>query len=117
VPIAHFIHQPFQNWTRVSADLLCHVSVDVDYSTPVEDVRAAAGAMVEASPHWDGGFWNLQVTEAGERNIRLRVLMSAADSGAAWDMRCEIREQLVAWLQQNHPASLPRVRAKIETSA
>jgi small-conductance mechanosensitive channel len=115
VPIAHFIREPFQNWTRVSADLLCNVSVDVDYSTPVEEVRVAAGAMVEASPHWDGGFWNLQVTEAGERSIRLRVLMSAADSGAAWDMRCEIREQLVAWLQQNHPGSLPRIRAELET--
>ena len=69
------------------------MTVEVDYSTPVARLREQVGEIVASSPLWDKGFWNLQVTEAGERTMRLRVLASAADSDHAWDMRCEIRER------------------------
>lgn len=118
VPITYFLHQPFQNWTRSGADLLAQVTVDVDYSTPVEEVRKRAGEIVAGSKMWDGKLWNLQVTEATERTIRLRVLASAANSEAAWDLRCEIRERLVEYLQKAHPWALPRIRtASVETAA
>jgi len=110
VPLQYFISQPFQNWTRVSADLLGAVTVDVDYRTPVDQVRAAVEKMVAASPLWDRNFWNLQVVDAGPATMRLRVLVTAADSSKAFDLRCEVRENLIAWLQENHPESLPRVR-------
>jgi hypothetical protein len=77
-------------------------------------VRAAAGRIVEASPHWDRRFWNLQVVEAGERTIRLRVLASAGNASSAWDLRCEIREKLIGFLQERHPEALPRLRAALE---
>ena len=83
LPVAYFLTEPFQNWTRVTADLLGQVTVEADYRTPIDAVRAEAGRIVEASPHWDRRFWNLQVVEAGERTLRLRVLMSAADSSSA----------------------------------
>jgi small-conductance mechanosensitive channel len=114
VPVSYFLTQPFQNWTRVTADVTGQVTLEVDYTTPVEEVRAAAGRIVEASPHWDRRFWNLQVVEAGERTIRLRVLASAGDSSSAWDLRCEIREKLIGFLQERHPEALPRLRAALE---
>jgi small-conductance mechanosensitive channel len=114
VPLAYFLEKPFQNWTRSGTDLLAQVTLEVDYSTPVDQVREAAGRIVAASEHWDRGFWNLQVTEAGERTIRLRVLASAADSDRAWNIRCEIREKLIAYLQERHPWALPKVRATLE---
>jgi small-conductance mechanosensitive channel len=114
VPVSYFLTQPFQNWTRVTADVTGQVSLEVDYTTPVEEVRAAAGRIVEASPHWDRRFWNLQVVEAGERTIRLRVLASAGDSSSAWSLRCEIREKLIGFLQERHPEALPRLRAAFE---
>lgn len=118
VPITYFLHQPFQNWTRAGDDLLAQVTVEVDYSTPVEEVRTRAGEIVAESKFWDGKFWNLQMTEATERTIRLRVLASAASSEAAWDMRCEIRERLVEYLQKAHPWALPRIRtSSVETAA
>jgi len=117
VPIRHFIEQPFQNWTRTTADLLGAVTVDVDYRTPVEAVRAAAGEIVRSSPLWDGGFWNLQVVEAGERSMRLRVLFSAPNAGDAWNLRCEVREKLIAWLQDRHPEALPRIRVDATPTA
>jgi hypothetical protein len=90
------------------------VTLEVDYSTPVDEVREEAGRIVAASEHWDRGFWNLQVTEAGERTMRLRVLASTADSDRAWNIRCEIREKLIAYLQQRHPWALPKVRATLQ---
>jgi small-conductance mechanosensitive channel len=116
VPVSYFLERPFQNWTRVTSDLLGQVTLDVDYATPIEEVRREAGRIIEASPRWDRRFWNLQVVEAGERTIRLRVLVSAGDSSSAWDLRCEVREKLLGYLQARHPEALPRLRAAVEAA-
>jgi small-conductance mechanosensitive channel len=114
LPLSYFLQKPFQNWTRSGVALLAQVTLEVDYSTPVEAVRREAGAIVTSSPLWNGVSWNLQVTEAGDRTMRLRVVASAADSDRAWDLRCEIREKLIRYMQERHPEALPRVRATIE---
>ena len=112
LPLTYFIEHPFQNWTRVSAQLFGSVFVYVDYSLPVDRVRPALKQIVEASPLWDRRFWNLQVSDATEKTMQLRVLATAADSSKAWDLRCEIREKFIAYLQQEYPQSLPRFRAE-----
>jgi small-conductance mechanosensitive channel len=114
VPISYFIQHPFQNWTRTSADLMGTVFLYVDYTVPVEAVRQELKRILEASRDlWDGKVCVLQVTDSKERTLELRALMSAADSGMAWDLRCRVREKLVEFLQKNYPNSLPRVRAEI----
>jgi small-conductance mechanosensitive channel len=113
VPLSHFIDMPFQNWTRTKADLLGTVFVHVDYSVPVEAVRRELKSILDASKLWDGKVWNLQVTEAGERTLQLRALMSAADASIAWDLRCEVRERLIDYLQREHSTALPRARAEL----
>lgn len=114
VPISHFIEKPFENWTRTSAEILGTVFVRVDYTVPVEELREAVGRFVEESEHWDGRVWRLHVTDAGERALELRALMSAVDSPSAWELRCRVREQLVEWVRRNHPEALPRFRAEVE---
>lgn len=114
VPLTHFISQPFQNWTRRNADITGVVTVTVDYRTPVDAVREAMKPVVESHPKWDKRFWNVQITEADDRGMTLRILCTAADASAAWDLRCDLREALIAWLNENHPESLPRVRAELE---
>jgi len=69
--------------------------------------------VIEASPDGERRFWNLQVFDAGERTLRLRVLVSAGDSSTAWNLRCEVREKLVGYLQEHHPEALPRLRATL----
>jgi small-conductance mechanosensitive channel len=114
VPISYFIQHPFQNWTRTSADLMGTVFVYVDYTVPVDAVREELKRILAASRDlWDGKVCVLQVTDSKERTLELRALMSAADSGTAWDLRCRVREKLVEFLQKNYPDSLPRVRAEI----
>jgi small-conductance mechanosensitive channel len=116
VPLSTFIEKPFQNWTRVSAQLLGSVFVWADYSLPLDQVRQAVKQIVEASALWDKRFWNVQVTDASERTMQIRVLATAADSSKAWDLRCEVREKLIAYIQQHHPGSLPRLRGELDNS-
>jgi small-conductance mechanosensitive channel len=114
VPITYFIEKPFQNWTRTSADILGSVFLQVDYGVPVDALRQELTRILEASPHWDRKVNVLQVTDAKERTLELRALASASSAGKAWDLRCEVREKLVAFVQKNYPASLPRLRTIYE---
>jgi small-conductance mechanosensitive channel len=113
VPVTYFLEKPFQNWTRVSANLLGTVFLYVDYSVPVDEVRRELQAILKVSALWDGQVGGVQVTNSSERTLELRLLMSAADSSKIFDLRCEVREKVLAFLQQNHPGSLPRVRADL----
>ena len=114
VPVTYFLEKPFQNWTRLSANLLGTVFLYVDYMLPVDELRRALHDILSSSDNWDGQACELQVTNAGERTIELRALMSAADASTVWNLRCEVREKLLAFLRENHPDYLPRVRAELE---
>ena len=113
VPLSYFIEKPFQNWTRVSSDLLGTVFVYTDYTVPVDEVRAELHTILGTSDLWDGKVWGLQVTDAKERTVELRALMSASDSSKAWDLRCYVREALIRYLQEKYPNSLPKVRTEV----
>jgi small-conductance mechanosensitive channel len=114
VPLSYFIEKPFQNWTRSRSDLLGTVFIHADYTIPVDAVREELKRIVAQSSLWDGQVCVLQVTNATERTVELRALASAPDASKAWDLRCEIREKLIAFVQQNFPESLPRLRAEVE---
>jgi small-conductance mechanosensitive channel len=117
LPLTYFIEKPFQNWTRVTADILGTVYVHADYRLPVDEVRDELHHILEGSGLWDGKVWNLQVTGVSETTLELRALMSAPDSGKAWELRCLVRERLMNYLQREHPDKLPRVRADVRQPA
>jgi len=110
VPLTFFIEKPFQNWTREQASLIGTVLVYVDFTTPVERVRAKALELVKASKLWDGNVASLAVTDVKESSLELRVLASARSASDAFNLRCEVREKLIDFLQREIPSSLPRVR-------
>ncbi len=114
VPLAHFIERPFENWTRESDELIGVVTVQTDYSVPVETVRQKLFEIVKASEHWDGKSAGLVVTDAGPQTMTLRATMSANNSSHTWSLRCEVREKLIAFLQQHYPEALPRMRASLQ---
>ncbi|MEP7295027.1 MAG: mechanosensitive ion channel domain-containing protein [Burkholderiales bacterium] len=107
VPLQWFIENPFQNWTRASAEIIGTVFLRVDHRMPMEPLRVEAQRLCEASPDWDRRLCRLQMTEAGEHSVEVRVLVSALDSGRAWDLRCHVREGLVAYMQREHAQHLP----------
>lgn len=113
LPLSYFIEKPFQNWTRTSANLLGTVFLYVDYTVPVDQVRNKLHQILEGSELWDRKAWALQVTNADAKTVEIRALMSAANSGQAFDLRCLVREKLIAFMQEQYPGSLPRIRAEI----
>jgi small-conductance mechanosensitive channel len=117
LPCSYFVERPIQNWTRYSADIVGTVLLYVDYSTPVGEVRAEFERVLEASPLWNGQTAVLQVTDATEKTMVLRGLVSADSAQNAWDLRCEVRERLLAWLQYQYPKALPRIRGELEAPA
>lgn len=111
VPLSYFIQNPFTNWTRESASIIGTVFLHADYTLPVEELRAYLGELVKEEPLWDGKVSVIQVTDANDRTVEIRALVSARTSPEAWDLRCNVREKLIAWIRENHPESLPQVRS------
>ena len=113
LPLSYFIEQPFENWTRTSADLLKYIYLWVDYSVPVDELRQELTRILKSTPKWKGQVNVLQVTDSNDHAIQIRALMDAADSGQGWDLTCLVREQLITFLQQKYPQCLPRFRGEV----
>ncbi len=114
VPLQYFIEHPFQNWTRKTSNLIGSLFLWVDYSMPLEPLREELDKLCKQSPNlWDGKVCVLQVTEATERAMQLRILVSASDSSSNWDLRCFIREKLINFISLKHPECLPQMRANL----
>ena len=118
LPTTYFIEKPFQNWTRKSADIMGTVFIYTDYTVPFDEIRKELTRLLQNCQYWDGKVNVLQVTNATEKTVEIRALMSAVDSSTAWNLRVYIRENLIKFLQEKYPDSLPKSRVLItnETS-
>lgn len=110
IPLQYFIEKPFQNWTRTDARLLGAVFIYVDFAMPLAPLRAEMERIVRAAPEWDGRTFVLQVTDATERTMQIRILATAGSSPKAFDLRCRIREGMIDFMQREYPQFLPRLR-------
>lgn len=110
VPLTYFIEKPFQNWTRETSSLMASAFLYVDYSAPVGAIREKLKDVVAKSKNWDRNIVGLQVTDAKENTIELRCLMTAPSAPQAFDLRCEVREQLIAFINEEYPHALPQRR-------
>lgn len=117
LPTSYFTSKPFQNWTRTEAAVLGTAEFDVDWAVPVQTMREELRRMVEGTELWDGRVCVLQVTDATGGMVRMRALVSAADAGSLWDLRCLVREHLVAWIRDNRPTAMPRMRTELGDSS
>jgi small-conductance mechanosensitive channel len=110
VPLSYFIEKPFQNWTRESSAIVGNALFYLDYRAPIGAMRDKLKEIVSASKSWNGKTLVLQVTDCRNSTIEVRALMSANDSGKAFDLRCEVREKMIEFLQREHPEALPTTR-------
>ncbi|MCK9893011.1 mechanosensitive ion channel family protein [Frankia sp. AgB32] len=117
LPSTYFTTKPFQNWTRKESAVLGAVELDLDWEVPIEEMRAEMHRVLEATDLWDRRVSVLQVTDAVEDHIRIRVLVSGKDGPTTFDLRCHMREALVLWLQRHHPTALPRTRVEFDAAA
>jgi small-conductance mechanosensitive channel len=110
VPITQFVEKPFQNWSRVSTELLGTVMLYLDYQAPMGELRKELKRLVKNNPKWDKRVCGLQVTDTKEHVIEVRALVSGSDPGKLGDLRAEVREGLINFIVRNYPESLPRSR-------
>lgn len=113
LPIIYFLEKPFTNWTRSTSEILGTVFLHVDYRVPLDALRTRLKELVDGHPDWDGRVAEIVAFEARPTTLEIRALVSARESGAGWRLRCDVREGLVTFLQQNYPESLPRFRAEV----
>jgi hypothetical protein len=117
VPLTYFIENSFTNWTRRSAEILGTAFLYVDYAVPVEEMRLQLQKIVAGSPLWDKRVCVLQVTDLKEHTMEIRCLVSSKNSGESFDLRCLVREQMIAFLRDNYPEAFPRLRVLDGTAA
>jgi small-conductance mechanosensitive channel len=117
VPITYFREKPFQNWTRNSSDLIGTVFFYSDFLIPIDEVRAEAQRIVHASKLWDKRVFVVQVTDFRSDSVEIRILASAETSPMLFDLRCEIREKILIFLQTRYPGAFPRVRTALSRLA
>ena len=114
VPLQWFIDNPFENWTRTTARLVGSIFWSVDYGMPIEPLRTEMQRLCREAREWDGKVCVLQVSDTTEKTMQLRGLASSVDSGKSWDLRCKLREGLIAFMQREYPQYLPRNRVEVE---
>lgn len=110
VPLSYFIENSFQNWSRESTDIMGTAFLYVDYAIPVEELRAELDRIVHPHPLWDKKVCGLQVTNLSEKTMELRCLMSSHNASTNFDLRCDVREKMIAYIQKNYPSSFPTTR-------
>ena len=117
IPLQWFIDNPFQNWTRTTSQIIGSVFFWVDYTTDLAPLRAQATRLAQGSKDYDGRVCLLQVVDTSERAMQLRLIVSSPSAGQNWDLRCLLREGLIALMQRDHPDALPRIRAEMHEPA
>ncbi len=110
LPITYFVENPFENWTRSDASITGVVLLYLDYTVPVDKIREKARELAEADPLWNGDVFAVQVTDTQPTCIVVRILVSARDSPSAFDLRCHMREQIIAFIRDEYPQALPQTR-------
>jgi len=110
IPINYFVDKSFQNWTKTSNQLLGTVFVYADYTIDVEKLRKALSDILDSTPLFDGMASGIQVTDANDKTIQIRALVSAKNSSDLWDLRCYVREKLIDYIRRENPQSLPKLR-------
>jgi small-conductance mechanosensitive channel len=100
VPVNKFLDSTFQNWTRVRTHLLGTAELWVDFNTPLAPPREELARICRESKLWDQRVCSLQVTDASDKAMKLRLLVSADNAGNLFDLRCEVREKMIAFLNR-----------------
>lgn len=114
VPISYFLENSFENWTRLSPEVVGQVKLYTDYTLPIEELRKQFNSWLKDSPLWDQRKASLLVTGSDDKTIELRMTMSARNSDDSWDLECLVREKAINFLREHYPQSLPTARLNVQ---
>ncbi|WP_414617697.1 mechanosensitive ion channel family protein [Dyadobacter sp. 32] len=114
LPITYFVEKPFQNWTRNESNLIGSAIFHLNYFAPLPQLREKLEEILNNTPLWDGNSWALQVTDTQAQFMVVRAIMSARSSSQAFDLRCLVREEMITFIREKYPESLPSFRIETE---
>ncbi|MER7183266.1 mechanosensitive ion channel domain-containing protein [Streptomyces hyaluromycini] len=109
MPVSYFTSKPFENWSRGTPQMTGTVYWHLDHSAPIEPMREKLRDILRECPAWDGRDHGLVVTDSTPNTIQVRALVTAKDADDVWKVRVTVREQMITWLNAEHPYALPRV--------
>ncbi len=110
LPVSYFLEKPFQNWTRTTSSILATIFLYVDYNFPVDELRKYMDELLKTHPKWDRRVANIQVTDTKQNYKELRVLLSSINSSISWDLRVDVREKLIDFINKEYPGSFVKTR-------
>ncbi|GBD55669.1 mechanosensitive ion channel family protein [Gluconobacter wancherniae] len=110
VPISYFLENKFENWTHNSAAIIGVVFLWLDYEAPMDKIREMLGEIIKTCPLWDGKVFDAQVADCNGQVMSIRIIASARNALQSWDLRCDIREKIIARMREECPEALPRTR-------
>jgi len=110
LPVNYFLEKPFQNWTRTSANIMGTIFFYIGYDLPVEAIRDFVPQILKDNPNWDGRIFNVQITNTNELYKEMRILVSSSDASKNWDLRTEVREKVIDFIQTSYPDCFAKVR-------
>lgn len=109
VPISYFIERPFENWSHDHDSLRSSILLHVDHLMPIPPLREKLTSILSESNHWDGIASKLQVANLGSQSVEVRIQVSAANADRLSDLRAEVREKMLVFIQQHYPQFFPKV--------
>ncbi|MEV0095665.1 mechanosensitive ion channel domain-containing protein [Streptomyces sp. NPDC050738] len=109
MPVSYFTSKPFENWSRGGIQMTGTVFFHLDHAAPVTQMRERMQDILRECPAWDGRDWSLAVTDSTPSTMQVRAVVTAKDADDIWTVRCAVREQMIAWLYEQHPYALPRI--------
>ncbi|MCS6833836.1 MAG: mechanosensitive ion channel family protein [Flammeovirgaceae bacterium] len=113
LPINYFLEKPFYNWTRHHSSILGTVILYLDYRMPIEPLRKELERILPNEPYWDGQNAEVLVIDNRETVMVVRVLVGAKSASNTFDLRCSVREKMIAFIAANYPDYLPRMRVEM----
>lgn len=115
MPIKYFMDNRFINLSRNSINIISTIYFVADHSVPVAILRDEFMRIVKRSSFWDQDLAKLQVVDIKADALYFRGIASSRDSGDAWNLKCEILEEINLFIQKNYSASLPKLRVALSS--
>src|SRR6516164_5814377 len=106
LPVTYFLERPFTNWTRTSAESLTSFSLVLSLDASLPAIREQVQTILHANPLWNGGKWEVMISELGETSMKVRITLGAADPEIAFQLKSYVQEHILDYLNQSKKGSL-----------
>jgi small-conductance mechanosensitive channel len=106
LPVTYFLERPFTNWTRTSAESLTSFSLVLSLDASLPAIRRQVDTILRANPLWNGGKWEVLISELGESSMVVRITLGAANPEIAFQLKSYVQEHILDYLNQFKKGSL-----------